>query len=142
MSRIDGPESDGAGSDEQVLIGKGERPLQRPCWGWSRYALCSGDPPTSNLVESIIKGVDFRQKSSSSRRAAPLLQGTSNPGSELLRHGPEPRIDHRPMRRQFSRQNSRLPVGAMVAEPAQGTVPGGASGHVSIRPMLVSVGST
>ena len=80
MSRIDGPESDGAGSDEQALIGKGKRPLQHPCWGWSRYAFCSGDPPTSNLVDSIIKSVDFRQKSSSSRRAAPLLQGTSNAG--------------------------------------------------------------
>jgi hypothetical protein len=59
MSRIDGPESDGAGSDEQALIGKGKRPLQHPCWGWSRYALCSGDPSTSNLIHSIIKNVDF-----------------------------------------------------------------------------------
>jgi hypothetical protein len=62
MSRIDGPESDGAGSDEQALIGKGKRPLQHPCWGWSRYAFCSGDSPTSNLVDSIIKRVDFSAK--------------------------------------------------------------------------------
>lgn len=83
MSRIDGPESDGAGSDEQALIGKGKRPLQHSCWGWSRYAICSGDPPTSNLVESIIKRVDFQQKTSSSKPVTALSQGPSIGGQGL-----------------------------------------------------------
>jgi hypothetical protein len=38
---------------------------------------------------------------------------------ELLCQGPEARLDHRPMRRQFFRQNSRMQVGSMVAQPAQ-----------------------